>query len=70
MDVREIAAWLNMEESTISKNPPTALISLGLVERVRDADGFHYRSVLRGYLQTEFPGIDGGMLIQRIVEQL
>ena len=70
MEVREIAAWLNMEESTISKNPPTALLSLHLVERVRDADGFHYRSVLRDYLKTEFPGIDVDMLVQRLLEQM
>jgi len=66
MDVREIAAWLNVEESTIRKNPPSTPMRLHLVERVRHADGFHYRSVLRDYLQAEFPGIDVEMLVQRI----
>jgi hypothetical protein len=69
MDVREIAAWLNVEESTISKNPPTTLMRLHLVERERYDDGFHYRSVLHDYLQEEFPGIDVEMLVQRIFVQ-
>src|SRR5258708_10074305 len=69
MDVREIAAWLNVEESTISKNPPTTPIRLHLVERERYADGFHYRSVLRDYLQAEVPGIDVDTLEQRMFAQ-
>ncbi len=66
MNVREIAAWLNMEESTISKHPPTTLMQLHLVERDRHADGFHYRSVLRTYLQDEFPGIEVETLVHRL----
>ena len=70
MDVREIAAWLNVEESTIGKNPPTALMWLHLIERDRHADGLHYRSVLRDYLQAEFPGIDVDTLEQRMFAQV
>jgi len=66
MNVREIAAWLNMEERTISKNPPSDFMRLRLVERERQDDGFHYRSVLRDYLQAEFPGTDVETLVQRI----
>jgi len=69
MNVREIAAWLNMEESTIRKNPPSTPMQLHLVERVRRADGFYYRSILHDYLQSEFPGIDVEMLVQRIFTQ-
>lgn len=69
MNVREIAAWLNLEESTIRKNPPTILMKLRLVERNHDEDGFHYRSVLRDYLQDEFPGIDVDTLVHRIFTQ-
>jgi hypothetical protein len=66
MSVQEIAAWLNVEESSISKNPPQDLLRLHLVERDRRADGFHYRSLLQVYLQTEFPGSDVEMLVQRL----
>jgi uncharacterized protein len=66
MSVQEIAAWLNMEESTVSKNPPTDLLRLRLVVRDRHSDGFHYRSVLHNYLQVEFPGIDVETLVQRL----
>ncbi len=69
MGVQEVAAWLNIQESTISKNPPTDLLRLRLVERDRHRDGFHYRSVLRDYLQVEFPGIDAETLVQRIFTQ-
>ena len=69
MNVQEIAAWLNWQESSVSKNPPTALLRLRLLERNRSADGFHYRSVLRNYLQREFPGIDVETLVQRLFAQ-
>src|SRR6266567_530753 len=66
MNVQEIAAWLNMQESSVSKNPPTVLLRLHLVERERHGDGFHYRSVLHNYLQAEFPGTDVETLVQRL----
>jgi uncharacterized coiled-coil protein SlyX len=69
MNVQEIAAWLNLEEKTVSGHPPNDLLRLRLLERDRYADGFHYRSVLRDYLQAEFPGSDVEMLVQRIFEQ-
>jgi hypothetical protein len=58
-------SW-DMEESAISKNPPSDLLRLHLVERERHGDGFHYRSVLHNYLQVEFPGIDAETLVQRL----
>jgi len=69
MNVQEIAAWLNWQESSVSKNPPTTLMQLQLVERERHRDGFHYRSVLRNYLQEEFPGIDVETLVHRVLAQ-
>ena len=66
MKVQEIAAWLNMGEKSVSNNPPIDLLRLHLVERDRHRDGFHYRSVLRNYLQVEFPGIDVETLVQRL----
>jgi predicted transcriptional regulator len=66
MNVQEIAAWLNVEESTVNKNPPSVLMRLRLVERERHDDGFHYRSVLHDYLQVEFPGVDVETLVQRL----
>jgi hypothetical protein len=69
MNVREIAAWLNWQEISISKNPPTTLMHLQLVERERHADGFHYRSVLHDYLQAEFPEIAVDTLVRRLLEQ-
>jgi hypothetical protein len=69
MNVQEIAAWLNLEESTVRAHPPSDLLRLRLVERERHDDGFHYRSVLRDYLQAEFPGIDVDTLVQRLFEQ-
>ncbi len=69
MDVREIAAWLNLEESTVRAHPPSDLLRLHLIERERQDDGFHYRSVLHNYLQAEFPGIDVETLVQRLFAQ-
>jgi Helicase HerA, central domain len=69
MNVQEIAAWLNWQESSVSKNPPTTLMQLHLVDRERHRDGFHYRSVLRNYLQVEFPGIEVETLVQRLFFQ-
>ena len=69
MGVQEIAAWLNIQENSISKNPPTDLLRLRLVERDRHRDGFHYRSVLRNYLQIEFPGIEVETLVHRLFTQ-
>ena len=40
-----------------------------LVERDRHRDGFHYRSVLRNYLQIEFPGIEVETLVHRLFTQ-
>jgi len=69
MNVQEIAAWLNLQESSINKNPPTDLVRSYLIERDRHADGFHYRSRLRTYLQGQFPGIDVDMLVHRLFAQ-
>jgi hypothetical protein len=66
MNVREIAAWLNLEESTVNGHPPSDLLRLRLVERERHGDGFHYRSVLHNYLRVEFPDIDVETLVQRL----
>jgi len=57
------------DENNISKNPPSDLLRLRLVERDRYADGFYYRSVLCNYLQAEFPGIDVETLVQRVCTQ-
>jgi len=69
MNVQAIAAWLNWQESSVRKNPPTTLMQLHLVERERHRDGFRYRSELRNYLQAEFPGIDVEMLVHRVLAQ-
>jgi len=69
MGVQEIAAWLNVEEKTVSAHPPTDLLRLRLLERDRHGDGFHYRSVLHNYLQVEFPRIEVETLVQRLLTQ-
>ncbi len=69
MNVREIAAWLNQDDDTVRKNPPSGFLRLHLVARERRDDGFYYRSVLRDYLQAEFPGIDVDILVQRLFAQ-
>ena len=69
MNVQEIAAWLNMQESSIIKNPPTDLMRSYLIERDRHTDGFHYHSVLRIYLRVQFPGIDVETLVHRLFAQ-
>lgn len=66
MPIRELAAWLNKEEASLSKNPPQDLLRLHLVERDRHQDGFHYRSMLRNYLSVEYPGHDVERLVQRL----
>lgn len=66
MSLRELAAWLNVEETSLSKNPPNDLLRLKLIQRNRYRDGFHYQSVLRNYLELEYPGVDTDRLVQRI----
>lgn len=66
MSLRELAAWLNIEESSLSKNPPSDLLRLKLLRRERYNDGFHYQSALRNYLECEYPGIEVDKLVQRL----
>lgn len=69
MSVRELAAWLNVEESSITGHPPMELLKLRMIERYRYTDGYHYQSVLRTQLEQAFSGIDVEMLIGRLFEE-
>lgn len=66
MSLRELAAWLNVEETTLRKKPPLDLLHMRLIERERYRNGFHYRSILRPYLELEYPGVDIETLLQRL----
>ncbi len=66
LGVREIAAWLQVQESTFSKSPPSTLLGLGLVERT--GSPFQYRSRLHDYLSEEYPGLDVNALVSRLFE--
>ncbi len=66
MSVSELAAWLQIEETTISKDPPLELVKLHMLARRRYNDGYHYRSTLRQHLQEAFPYADIEALVQRL----
>ncbi len=63
---QEIAAWLQVQEKTITGHPPMNLLRLHVIERELHDDGYRYRSKLRWYLAQEFPGQDIEALIKRL----
>ena len=52
--VDRLAAWIGYSERTIRNNPPLRLIKMGLIERKRRSDGYHYRASLSAFVQKEF----------------
>ena len=52
--VDRLAAWTGYSEKTIRNNPPLKLVELGLIERWRKSDGYHYRASLPAFVRREF----------------
>jgi predicted transcriptional regulator len=53
MSIKEIAAWLNIAESTAQEHVPMGLSQLGLLERTRRGHGYVYKARLKEYLVKE-----------------
>lgn len=69
LSVDEIAAWLNVDRSTVNKNlPPEALFKLGLISRSKRGNGYQYKSTLREHLAREFPGSGIDTLMQKVLQ--
>lgn len=57
MTIDEIAAWMNLDRSTVSRNmPPDAIFKIGLLSRSKRGSGYIYRSTLKTLIAKEFPG--------------
>ncbi len=68
LSVYEIAAWLNLAESSVRKNPPLDLITMGLLTR-QSVDGDHvYSSNLEVYIAREFPGTDQAEVLRQLFD--
>lgn len=67
MTTNEIAAWMNLAESTIRSNIPWSLMTMKLLSRTKIGRGYSYRSLVREYLAKEFPGVDVERLVQRLL---
>ncbi len=66
LSTKELAAWLNLSESTILRADISALVKIRLLSRKKYSNGFYYQSLIRDYLRKEFPGVD----VERLVQQL
>jgi len=49
-----LAVWIGYSETTIQNRPPKRLLELGLIDRYRKADGYHYFSTLDDFVEKEF----------------
>lgn len=50
----DMAEWINYSESTLYKNQPTELLKMGIINRIRKHDGFHYNSDIDNFVKKEF----------------
>jgi uncharacterized protein len=67
MSTRELARWLDLSEATIRNRPPLELVKMGLVLRTGRRGNFSYTSTLATFLKSEFPDIDGEVLVEHLL---
>lgn len=65
--LRQVAASLDYQTTTLLKNPPTELLQWQLIQR-RIADTHYFTAQkTRGYLHQRYPDLDADALIQQII---
>mgnify|MGYP000353685902 CR=1 FL=1 len=52
--VDRLAAWIGYSEGTLRRNPPLRLVEMGIIERTRRSDGYHYKASLDAFVRREF----------------
>lgn len=70
MTVGEIAAWMNVSNSTVQRNlPPEALFKMGLMKVSQSGNAYRYKATLRELLSKEFPAGDQEELARRLLSK-
>lgn len=67
MNIKDLARWLELRDSTIRNRPPTDLLKLGLITRFGSKGGYKYSAAHRQLLKTKFPDIDLELLTERLL---